>query len=106
MVVLSTGNLPPRAPLPADAWLQDHPAFVPDPWSISALADLDPDAPVLLLGTGLTGVIAPLIGGTVLDAYGWRAMVIALPMLWLLVAFPLCYLQDNAAAHQNIHYAK
>ncbi|MDH4384032.1 MAG: FAD/NAD(P)-binding protein [Caulobacter sp.] len=56
MVVLSTGNLPPRAPLPADAWLQDHPAFVPDPWAKSALTDLDPDAPVLLLGTGLTMV--------------------------------------------------
>lgn len=55
-VVLATGNLPPRPPLPADHWLIDDPAFVIDPWSRLALEGLDPDAPVLLLGTGLTMV--------------------------------------------------
>jgi|SRR5215217_635661 len=55
-VVLATGNLPPRPPLPADHWLRDEPAFVVDPWARGALEGLDPDAPVLLLGTGLTMV--------------------------------------------------
>ena len=55
-VVLATGNLPPRPPLPADHWLRDEAAFVVDPWARGALEGLDPDAPVLLLGTGLTMV--------------------------------------------------
>lgn len=55
-VVLATGNLPPRAPLPGDSWLQDHPAFIPDPWAHGALDHRDPGAPVILLGTGLTMV--------------------------------------------------
>lgn len=55
-VVLATGNLPPQPPLPAGHWLRDEAAFVIDPWSRSALEGLDPDAPVLLLGTGLTMV--------------------------------------------------
>lgn len=56
LLVLATGNLPPRAPLPQDAWLHDHPAFVPDPWAPQALQGGDPEAPVLLLGSGLTMV--------------------------------------------------
>lgn len=55
-VVLATGNLPPRPPLPSNHWLVDDPAFVIDPWSRDALRGLDPDASVLLLGTGLTMV--------------------------------------------------
>jgi MFS family permease len=47
---------------------------------------------IALLGTGLTGILAPIIGGLVLNAYGWRAAVVALPVIWLIVAFPLCYL--------------
>lgn len=47
---------------------------------------------ITLLGTGLTGILAPILGGLVLEAYGWRAMVVALPVIWGLVAFPLCYL--------------
>ncbi|MCE3290246.1 MAG: hypothetical protein K0R83_2258 [Caulobacter sp.] len=56
LLVLATGNLPPRAPLPQDAWLHDHPAFVPDPWAPQALKGGDPEAPVLMLGSGLTMV--------------------------------------------------
>ncbi len=55
-VVLATGNLPPRPPLPGDHWLRDDPDFARDPWAREALEGLDPDAPVLLLGTGLTMV--------------------------------------------------
>lgn len=56
IVVLATGNLPPRPPLPGDHWLRDEAAFVVDPWARGALEGLDPDAAVLLLGTGLTMV--------------------------------------------------
>lgn len=56
LLVLATGNLPPRAPLAPDAWLHDHPAYVPDPWAPHALEGGDRDAPVLLIGTGLTMV--------------------------------------------------
>jgi uncharacterized NAD(P)/FAD-binding protein YdhS len=56
LLVLATGNLPPRAPLAGDSWLHDHPAFVPDPWAPRALEGGDPQAPVLMLGTGLTMV--------------------------------------------------
>jgi uncharacterized NAD(P)/FAD-binding protein YdhS len=50
------GNLPPRAPHIADDWIYDSPYFVPDPWSHDALHGIDPKAPILLLGTGLTMV--------------------------------------------------
>ena len=55
-IVLATGNLPPRAPRLSDEWLYDTQWFVPDPWAHDALANIDPTAPVLLLGTGLTMV--------------------------------------------------
>jgi uncharacterized NAD(P)/FAD-binding protein YdhS len=56
LLVLATGNLPPRAPMAPDAWLQDHPAYAPDPWAPRALEMRNPTAPVLLFGTGLTMV--------------------------------------------------
>jgi len=55
-VVLALGNLPPTPPGRVDAWLYDTPLFTPDPWAAGAFDDLDPDAPVLLVGTGLTMV--------------------------------------------------
>jgi uncharacterized NAD(P)/FAD-binding protein YdhS len=56
LVVLATGNLPPRPPAAKDDWLYDTPYFVPDPWTEDAFEGLAPDAPVVLLGTGLTMV--------------------------------------------------
>ena len=56
IVVLATGNLPPRPPQSRDAWLYDTPLFVPDPWADDAFDGLEKDAPVVLLGTGLTMV--------------------------------------------------
>lgn len=53
-VVLATGNLPPAAPGGRDGWFYDTPIFVPDPWARDAFDGLDPAAPVLLVGTGLT----------------------------------------------------
>ena len=56
IVVLATGNLPPRPPAAKDSWLYDTPLFVPDPWAEDAFAGLAKDAPVVLLGSGLTMV--------------------------------------------------
>jgi len=56
IVVLGTGNLPPRTPAAPDAILHDHPGYVPDPWAHGALEDGDPNGAVLLLGSGLTMV--------------------------------------------------
>lgn len=53
-VVLATGNLPPADP-PALAALRD-PRYVRDPWDRGTWPAFDPDAPVLLLGTGLTAL--------------------------------------------------
>ena len=36
--------------------MRDSAAFAADPWAADALTGIDPDAPVLLLGTGLTMV--------------------------------------------------
>ncbi|MDB5428942.1 MAG: hypothetical protein JWP35_58 [Caulobacter sp.] len=55
-IVLATGNLPPAAPLAPDAWLRDAAAWVPDPWAVGALDGIDPDAPLVLIGAGLTMV--------------------------------------------------
>lgn len=56
IVVLATGNLPPRPPGAKDGWLYDTGLFVPDPWATDAFDGLDRRAPVVLLGTGLTMV--------------------------------------------------
>ena len=53
-VVLATGNFPP-APVPvANTSFYDTPFYRPDPWASETFSNMDPDAPVLLLGTGLT----------------------------------------------------
>lgn len=55
-VVLALGNLPPGRPGGRDAWFYDTPLFTPDPWAADAFDGLDPAAPVLLVGAGLTMV--------------------------------------------------
>ena len=52
--------MPPRPPRADDGWLYDTQLFVPDPWADDAFADLAPDAPVVMLGTGLTMVDAAI----------------------------------------------
>ncbi len=56
LAVLAVGNFPPEAPRVADPSFYDSPLFRPDPWAPDAVTGLDPDAPVLLIGTGLTMV--------------------------------------------------
>jgi uncharacterized NAD(P)/FAD-binding protein YdhS len=64
LAVLAVGNFPPE-PMPlADPSFYDTPFYRPDPWAPEALADLDPAAPVLLIGTSLTMVDAVI---TLLD---------------------------------------
>lgn len=50
-VILAIGHLPPRHPHPD---LADLPGYVADPWAGGALNELAPDAPVALIGSGLT----------------------------------------------------
>jgi uncharacterized NAD(P)/FAD-binding protein YdhS len=57
IVVLATGNMAPaRPPFPGSHAVMESEAFVPDPWAPGVFDDLDPDAPVLLVGAGLTMV--------------------------------------------------
>ncbi|MFH3481446.1 FAD/NAD(P)-binding protein [Xanthobacter variabilis] len=55
-VVLATGNLPPKPPRSRDHGVYDSPLFVPDPWCRADLNTVPSDAPVLLIGSGLTMV--------------------------------------------------
>lgn len=50
-VILAIGHLPPRHP---HADLAGLPGYVADPWAGSALNDLASDAPIALIGSGLT----------------------------------------------------
>jgi uncharacterized NAD(P)/FAD-binding protein YdhS len=63
--VLASGNLPPGTMPMKGAATPDAPAFQHDPWDKSALSGLDPNASVLLIGTGLTMVDAVI---TLLDS--------------------------------------
>jgi uncharacterized NAD(P)/FAD-binding protein YdhS len=54
--VLAIGNFPPEPPPVADPGFYDSALYRADPWAPDALTDLDPEAPVLLIGTGLTMV--------------------------------------------------
>lgn len=55
-IVLATGNPPPHQLPGADEAFIAGPFYRGDPWAPDALAGLDPDRPVLLVGTGLTMV--------------------------------------------------
>lgn len=55
-IILATGNLPPRPPSIRDSWLYDTATFIANPWARDAFDGLEPDAPVLFIGTGLTTV--------------------------------------------------
>ena len=56
LAVLAVGNFPSEPPPVPDPSFYDGPLYHPDPWAPDALAGLDPEAPVLLIGTGLTMV--------------------------------------------------
>lgn len=52
--VLAVGNFAPRNPWVADPTFYSDPRYVRDPWARGLMNGTDPDAPVLLIGTGLT----------------------------------------------------
>jgi uncharacterized NAD(P)/FAD-binding protein YdhS len=54
--VVAGGNIPAIPVLPGDAALRRSRRWRPDPWASNAVQGLDPTAPVLLIGTGLTMV--------------------------------------------------
>jgi uncharacterized NAD(P)/FAD-binding protein YdhS len=60
LAVLAIGNFPPESPAVADPGFYNSGLYRPDPWAPDAFSDLDPDAPVLLIGTGLTMVDAAI----------------------------------------------
>lgn len=53
-VVLALGNLPPYDPLPMNGAALTE--YVRDPWARGAAVGLDPEAPVLLIGSSLTAL--------------------------------------------------
>jgi len=80
LAVLAIGNFPPEPPPGADAAFLDSPFYRPDPWGADAFTGLDPQAPVLLVGTGLTTVDAAI---TLIDQ-GHRGPIHALSRRGLL----------------------
>jgi uncharacterized NAD(P)/FAD-binding protein YdhS len=84
LAVLAIGNFPPEPPAIADRGFYDTPLYRPDPWAGDALDRLDPDAPVLLIGTGLTMIDTV----TSLDDAGHRGPIHALSRRGLT---PLCH---------------
>jgi uncharacterized NAD(P)/FAD-binding protein YdhS len=55
-VVLATGNPAGAQPPAVPAALRGHPGYVADPWRDGALDGIPSDAPVLLIGAGLTAI--------------------------------------------------
>jgi uncharacterized NAD(P)/FAD-binding protein YdhS len=52
--VLAVGNFPPEPPSVADPAFYDSDLYRADPWGAKTFADLNPQSPVMLIGTGLT----------------------------------------------------
>lgn len=55
-VVLALGNFPPSDPKPAEGSFSESPLYYGFAWAPDTLAHLEPEAPVLLIGSGLTMV--------------------------------------------------
>ncbi|HEY2029062.1 MAG TPA: FAD/NAD(P)-binding protein [Myxococcales bacterium] len=80
--VLALGNPPPANPNVPDGGLYESGLYRRSPWGSDALDDLAPDAPVLLIGTGLTMVDTALS----LSRRGHRGVIHALSRHGLLPA--------------------
>ncbi len=79
-VVLALGHFSPADPRLGDPTALGSPLYVRDPWQHDALADVPADAPVLMLGSGLTMVDVALA----LEAHGHRGPLVALSRRGLL----------------------
>ncbi len=73
-VVLALGNFSPGTPSGIGPELVNDQRYVADPWAPGALERLDPNADVLLIGTGLTAVDVALA----LDERGQKGRLFAL----------------------------
>ena len=73
-VVLALGHPPPNHPVAGDLSVYDSPRYVRDPWSAEALAGLDPNAALLVIGTNLTMFDLAMA----LDARGHRGVIHAI----------------------------
>lgn len=80
--VLALGNAPPANPKLPDGGLYESALYRRSPWGDGAFSDLPPDAPVLLVGTGLTMVDTALS----LSRRGHRGVIYALSRHGLLPA--------------------
>jgi hypothetical protein len=72
--VLALGHPPPNHPVAGNLPLYDSLSYVRDPWSAGALAGLDPDATLLVIGTNLTMFDLAMA----LDARGHRGVIHAI----------------------------
>ena len=65
IAVLAIGNFPPEPPPVAVPSFYETPLYRPDPWAEDALGNVESDAPVLLIGSGLTmvDVVISLLDG-------------------------------------------
>jgi len=78
--VLCVGNFPPSPPACVTPEVAASDRLLADPWDWSAVAAIDPDAPVLIFGTGLTMVDTVLS----LEDQGHRGPIVALSRRGLL----------------------
>lgn len=64
ILVIAASHPAPAVPSVLAEALADDPRLIADPWKEGALSDLDPDARVLIMGTGLTmaDIVASLAG--------------------------------------------
>lgn len=90
-VVLALGHAGPASPSAIDPAVRRHPHYVADPWQTDALDAVPLDAPVLLIGTGLTAVDVALS----LTGRGLRAPIHAVSRHGLL---PQAHPTEPAAA--------
>jgi uncharacterized NAD(P)/FAD-binding protein YdhS len=58
LVILATGNAPPRLPAPLPGEADHHPGVIADPLSAPRVRSIAPEARVLVLGSGLTALDA------------------------------------------------
>lgn len=63
LLVITTSNAPPALLPPLQGAVAEHKSFYPDPWDSERLAQIAPDARVLIVGTGLTMADVAIVVG-------------------------------------------
>ncbi len=83
-VVLALGNFPPTNPRIDDPRFYESSAYLRDPWREGALAEINLDLPVLLIGTGLTMFDVAMSLKRRADHAGKRLQIVAISRRGLL----------------------